>query len=141
MASSHNDLAAKLNRANALLFKIRDYVNQKVLRFIYFAIFDSLFNYDNLIWAQRIIILTKKSHQTNIISASKLSFRSFFQKNNVLKFSDKNMINNILFISQALNNIIPPIFKNWLQFCYNTHKYCTTSSVKGHLHKKIFQDE
>ena len=65
----------------------------------------------------------------------------FFQKNNVLKFSDKNMINNILFISQALNNIIPPIFKNWLQFCYNTHKYCTTSSVKGHLHKKIFQDE
>ena len=26
-----NDLAAKLNRANALLFKIRNYVNQKVL--------------------------------------------------------------------------------------------------------------
>ena len=47
-----NDLAAKLNRANALLFKIRNYVNQKVLRSIYFAIFDSHLNYANLIWAQ-----------------------------------------------------------------------------------------
>ena len=30
-----NDLAAKLNRANALLFKIRKYVNQKVATRIY----------------------------------------------------------------------------------------------------------
>ena len=45
-----NDLAAKINRANALLFKIRNYVNQKekVLRSIYFAIFDSHLNYASL---------------------------------------------------------------------------------------------
>ena len=43
-----NDLAAKLNGASALLFKIRN-VNQKVLRSIYFAIFDSHLNYANLI--------------------------------------------------------------------------------------------
>ena len=61
-----NDPAAKLNRANAFLFKIRNYVNQKVLRSIYFAIFDSHLNYANLIWAQnsnaiqQIIILQKK---------------------------------------------------------------------------------
>ena len=61
-----NDQAAKLNRANALLFKIRNYVNQKVLTSIYFAIFDSHFNYANLICAQNsdaiqwIIILKKK---------------------------------------------------------------------------------
>ena len=34
-----NDLSIKLNRANALLFKMRKYV--KILRSIYFAIFDS----------------------------------------------------------------------------------------------------
>ena len=62
-----NDLAAKLNRANALLFKIRNYVNQKVLRSTYFAIFDSHLNNANLIWAQnsdaiqQIIILQKKA--------------------------------------------------------------------------------
>ena len=44
-----NDLVAKLNGASALLFKIRNYVNQKVLRSIYFAIFDSHLNYANLI--------------------------------------------------------------------------------------------
>ena len=36
-----NDLSIKLNRANALLFKIRKYVSPKILRSIYFAIFDS----------------------------------------------------------------------------------------------------
>ena len=62
-----NNLAAKLNRENALLFKNRNYVNQKVLRSIYFATFDSNFNYANLIWAQnsnaiqQIIILQKEA--------------------------------------------------------------------------------
>ena len=36
-----NDLTTKLNRANALLFKMRKYVSLKILRSIYFAIFDS----------------------------------------------------------------------------------------------------
>ena len=36
-----NDLSIKLNRANAPLFKMRKYVSLKILRFIYFAIFDS----------------------------------------------------------------------------------------------------
>ena len=79
-----NYLAAKLNRANALLIKIRNYVNPNVLRSIYFAMFYSHLNYASLIWAQnsnviqQIIILQKKSHQNNIFSASKLSFKPFF---------------------------------------------------------------
>ena len=36
-----NDLSIKLNRANALLFKMRKYVSLKILRSIYLAIFDS----------------------------------------------------------------------------------------------------
>ena len=36
-----NDLSNKLNRANALLFKMRKYVSSKILRSICFAIFDS----------------------------------------------------------------------------------------------------
>ena len=36
-----NDLFVKLNRANALLFKMRKYISYKILRSIYFAIFDS----------------------------------------------------------------------------------------------------
>ena len=40
-----NDLSFRLNRANALLFKIRKYVGLKILRSIYFSIFDSYLSY------------------------------------------------------------------------------------------------
>ena len=61
-----NDLSTKLNRASALLFKMRKYVSLKILRSIYFAIFDSYLSYCCLVWAQnrstirRIVILSKK---------------------------------------------------------------------------------
>ena len=61
-----NDLSVKLNKANALLFKMRKYVSFKILRSIYFAIFDSYLSYCCLVWAQnystihRIIILQKR---------------------------------------------------------------------------------
>ena len=39
-----NDIAVKLNRANALLFKIRNLANITILKTMYFAIFDSQIN-------------------------------------------------------------------------------------------------
>ena len=36
-----NDLSIKLNRVNAFFFKFRKHVSLKILRSIYFAIFDS----------------------------------------------------------------------------------------------------
>ena len=62
-----SDLSIKLNRADALLFKMRKYVSLKILRSIYFAIFDSYLSYCCLVWAQnhsniqRIVILQKKT--------------------------------------------------------------------------------
>ena len=47
-----NDLAIKLNRANALLFKFGKYFSPKILRSIYFSIFDSHLSYCCLVWAQ-----------------------------------------------------------------------------------------
>ena len=61
-----NDLSIELNRANAFLFKIRKYISPKILRSIYFAIFDSYLSYCCLAWAhnfstiQRILILQKR---------------------------------------------------------------------------------
>ena len=60
------DIAGKLNKAHALLIKIRNSVNIIILKTIYFAIFDSHINYENLVWVQnssamsRIITLQKK---------------------------------------------------------------------------------
>ena len=47
-----NDLSVKLNRANAFLFKMRKCVSCKILRSIYFAIFDSYLSYCCLVRAQ-----------------------------------------------------------------------------------------
>ena len=61
-----NDLTVKLNRANALLSKMRKYVSCKILRSIYFAIFDYFLSYCCLVWAQncgtiqQIVILQKR---------------------------------------------------------------------------------
>ena len=61
-----NDLFTKLNRANALLFKMRKYVRIKILRSIYFAIFDFYLSYCCLVWThnsstiQRTVILQKR---------------------------------------------------------------------------------
>ena len=48
-----HDIAVKLNRANALLSIVRNYVNKLTLRTIYFAIFCSHINYVNLTWGQK----------------------------------------------------------------------------------------
>ena len=61
-----NDLSVKLNRGNALLFKMRKYVCCKILRSIYFAIFDTYLSYCCLVLAQncstiqQIVILQKR---------------------------------------------------------------------------------
>ena len=47
-----NGLSIKMNRTNALLFKMRKYVTLKILRFIYFGIFDFYLSYCCLAWAQ-----------------------------------------------------------------------------------------
>ena len=65
-----SDLSIKLNRAHALLFQRRKNVCLKILRSIYFAIFDSYLSYCCLVWAQnfssikRILILQRKAVRT-----------------------------------------------------------------------------
>ena len=60
-------MSIKLNRANALLLKMRKYVSLKILRYIYFASFDSYLSYCCPAWAQnhgtiqRIVVLQKKA--------------------------------------------------------------------------------
>ena len=79
----HN-IAIKLNRANALLNTIRNFVNKQTLRTIYFAIFDTHLNFVNLIWGQilnavsRIVILQKKALRIMNFQ-SRDSFKSIIQ--------------------------------------------------------------
>ena len=62
-----DDLFVKLNRANALLFKIRKFADGKILRSIFLAIFEFNLNYCSLVWAQNYnainrLVLYRKKH-------------------------------------------------------------------------------
>ena len=53
--NSHvNAIATKLNQANAMLYKVRDFVNANILKSIYYALFESHINYTCIIWGQNI---------------------------------------------------------------------------------------
>ena len=70
-----HDIATKLNRANVLLFKIRNYVNFNTLKSIYFAIFDSHINFSNLIWQQNVKIPHLKLSAFKIVTLQKKAIR------------------------------------------------------------------
>ena len=63
-------ISTKLSKANAMLSKIRHFVDQKTLKAIYHAIFESHLYYPSLVSAQnfnptkRLFILQKKSIKT-----------------------------------------------------------------------------
>ena len=124
-----NDLSIKLNRANALLFKIRKYVSLKILRSIYFAIFDSHLSYYCLVWAQnfssikRILILKKNA--VRIINFPPRNFHTspLFKQNFILKFQDKICLEDILFVSKTLNNLSASIFNTWFSLSSDQRNY------------------
>ena len=56
-----------------------------------------------------------------------------FRKNSVLNFKDKINLENILFISKSINNLLPSLFNIWLVFSSDKHKYNTSWSSNEKL--------
>ena len=117
-----NDLSIKLNRANVLLFKMRKYISLKILRSIYFAIFDSCLSYCCLAWAQnhstiqRIVIVQKRAVRIINFQPRNSHNSPLFKQNFILKFQDKICLENILFVSKSLNNLTPSVCSTWFNF-------------------------
>ena len=142
-----HDIAIKLNRANALLYMIRNIVNRHILRIIYFAIFDTHLNYGNLIWGQnlnavsRIVVLQKKALRIMNFHSRDSHSRPLFKSNLILKREDKILIENKLIINKSFNNLLPAIFKNWFTFCSDVHNYQTVSSTSDKIFKPSYRTD
>ena len=140
-----NDLSVKMNRANTLLLKMRKYVSCKILRSIYFAIFDSYLSYYCLVWArncstiQRIVTLQKKAIRIINIQPRNSRTSHLFKQSSILKFQDKICLENILFVSKSLNNPSPSVFNTWFRFSSDQHNYETSSSTQGNLTKLFYK--
>ena len=140
-----SDIVINLNRANALLFKIRNFVKVNTLKTIYYTIFDSHINYANVIWAQnsnsvnRVSILQKKALRIITFQPRDCCSSPLFKKQNLLKFEDKIQLENALLVSKFFNNILPSIFDNWFTLCSDVHNYNTAASSTGKLFKTSFR--
>ena len=138
-----NDLLIKLNRANALLFKMKTYVSLKILRSIYFAIFDSYLSYCCLVWAQnfssikQILILQKKAVRIINFQPRNSHTSPLIKRNFILKLQDKICLENILFVSKSFNNLSPLNFNTWFSFA-SDQQNCETASSTPWKRNKTF---
>ena len=134
-----NSVAIKLNKANAILSKLRHYVNQKTLRSIYFSLFESHTNYANIVWGQnidssnRLFLLQKKAIRTMHFSQYLAHTDPLFYTANIVKIHDKVSVDNCMFISKSLCNYLPSLFKDWFIFSSSNHDHQLRSSNLGVL--------
>ena len=56
-----------------------------------------------------------------------------FFKSKIVKLPDEIKIENCLFISNYVNNKLPPIFYSWFIFSSTCHNYETSFAAKGHI--------
>ena len=137
-------ISIKLNRANALLYKIRNFVNVNTLKAIYYAIFDLHINYANVICAQnfnavnRVSILQKKALRIISFQPRDCHSSSLSKKQNLLKF-DKIQLEIVLLVSKYFSNILASIFDNWFTFCSDIHDYNTATSSTSKVFKPSYR--
>ena len=94
-----NHVALKLNKASAMLSKLRHVLDIKTLEFH--------LCYTSLIWVQNINSV-KRLHLLQKIPLFKVS--------KLFKSSDKTALENYIFISKSLKRLLPSIFNSWFKF-------------------------
>ena len=134
-----NATATKLNRANAMLYKVRDFVTANILKSIYYALFESHTNYACIIWKQnissinRLYILQKKALRIINFKERNAHSSPLFHYSKIIKIVDKVKIENCLFINKYNNNELPSIFSTWFTFSSMSHNYQTSFASKRNL--------
>ena len=72
-----NDTATKLEQANAMLNRVRDFVSANILKSIYSALLESFINYTFIIWGQNINTINR----LHILQKSALRIINFKERN------------------------------------------------------------
>ena len=134
-----DDVAIKLNKANAMLSKIRYFVCPTILKNIYSSIFESHLNYCSIVWAQdvnsikikRLFTLQKKAIRLINFVDRFAHTNNLFAYSKVIKFTDRIDIENCTLISKYINNELPSLFNNWFKPASAHHSHHLRSSDLG----------
>ena len=130
-------ISTKLNKANAILSKIRHFVDQKALKAIYHAIFESHLYSSSLVWAQnfnstkKLFILQKKALRLMFFLRREAHTNPPCKDFNILKFHDKIALENCIFVHKSFKQQLPQPFDNWFGLSLNFHTHSTRWSNVG----------
>ena len=102
-----NHVALQLNEVNAMLSKLRQVLDIKTLRSIYYAISESHLSYASLVWAQNtksvksLHLLQKKSLIIMFFESWNSHTGSLFKVFEILKSFDETALENCIFIIKS----------------------------------------
>ena len=120
------DIATEIIVANAVHYKVRDYVNTEILNSMYHAQFESWILYACIIWEQN-VCFPKESVKIDSFLIAQCPYYPLFFKSKIMKLPDKIRIKNCVLEFRIknykyTNNKLPSIFNKWFIFFSNFHK-------------------
>ena len=136
-----NHLSHKFVKANAMLCKLRHYVNEVISKSIYYAFFHSRLSYVCIAWSQnlnpkhRVNLLQKKPMRMIIFAHYDAHTLPIFAKLNIIKFSDLISLCNCLFIYKHFISKPASVFLHAFILASNKHAQNTRSASHGLLTK------
>ena len=132
-------LMKKLKRANGMLCKARHYITNDDLR-TYYAIFSSDLIYGCQIWGQTTNVYNQKIFKLQNRALRIISFSDFsadcnplYASLNIIKLEDQIVLQNCLFVHDALSNVSPICFQEYFKHTREIHSSNTKSARLGCL--------
>ena len=123
-----------------MLCKARHYINNNDLKTLYYAIFSSHLIYGSQIWGQVSNVFNNKIFKLQNRALRIISFSDFradskplYANLNILKLSDQIILQNCLFVHDALSNISPICFQEYFKQTRETHLINTRGANLGCL--------
>ena len=136
-------LAKTLKRANGMLAKARHYISPVELKSLYFAIFSSHLSYGCQIWGQVLSsfnqhIFKLQNRAMRIITFSDLRVEStpIYRDLKILKLKDHIILQNCLFVHDALHRVSPYCFHDSFIYTNEVHSINTRSITHDSLFVK-----
>ena len=139
-----NEISTKLVKGNAMLSKLRHYVNKDILLSVYYGIFHSHLAYLCLVWGQvkislnRITFLQKRAIRILHSAAYRDHTCPLFHRYKILKFVDLVSLENCIFVNKCFNDKAFSLFSNNFKLTASSHSYCTRSVRNGLIFKRLY---
>ena len=138
-----NEISTKLIKGNAMLSKLRHFVNEDILLSGYYAIFHSHLAYLCLVWNQpkfslnRITLLQKRLIRMFHSAAYRGHTYPLFHRYEVLKFVDLVSLENCIFVNKTSTMMLLLLFSSNHKLTASSHSYCTRSVGNGLMFKTL----